>query len=119
MKVVEIDDCNEFYSKIKEFEGQKLYVYLYGSNQENGESWCIDCRNALEKVKSECNKVENSVLVLAATGSREAHRKPDNFYKIDSTTKVQSIPTLINWKDKSRLVEAECADNSKLQRFFQ
>jgi len=102
-------------------EGEKLFVYYFGDIEaETCKSWCSDCRSTDSSIRETINKLPGAVLLEVQVGIKEDWKKETNIYRNHASAKVTNIPTLIKWTrsgPEERLVEAEIADQKRLDNF--
>ncbi|KAI9253821.1 hypothetical protein BDA99DRAFT_164254 [Phascolomyces articulosus] len=104
-------------------EHSPVFVLFFGNElPETSESWCPDCVIADPRVRKAVldHAPSNSALIEAPVGLRDEWRSSTNAYR--SRFSLTAIPTLFHWTKNGpgeRLVEADCADASKLQAFVE
>ncbi|XP_065207830.1 thioredoxin domain-containing protein 17-like [Planococcus citri] len=94
---------------------QRIVVVFCGALDENGLSWCPDCRNALPVIE---DAIQNTAVPNVRSAylfvgiQRDEWKNPNNYYKMDNHLKLTNVPTIICWdrgKLVARLVEEDCA----------
>ncbi|KAF9901842.1 Thioredoxin domain-containing protein 17 [Lobosporangium transversale] len=121
VKVPTIDSLHEVITKaVEENKDKDIYIYYYASvDPDTGKSWCPDCVKAGPVVAGRFSKLDNVVLIDAPVGDRPTWKDMSHPYRHDKVIKISAVPTLVHWNTKSQLVENDCEDVNKLDRFLQ
>lgn len=119
IKVPVIEDIHRAINKaVDDHKDKDVFVYFYASiDPATGKSWCPDCVTAGPIVEEYFSKIDNAVLVDAPVGDRPKWKDPNHFLRHDSVVKITAVPTLVHWSTKSQLVENDCEDLAKLDKF--
>ncbi|KAF8923777.1 Thioredoxin domain-containing protein 17 [Dissophora ornata] len=121
VKVPTIDRLHEVVNKtVEDNKGKDVFVYFYASiDPATGKSWCPDCVTAGPIVEERFSKLDNVVFVDAPVGDRPTWKDPNHFLRHDKVIKITAVPTLVHWNTLSQLVENDCEDLAKLDKFLQ
>ncbi|KAF9094474.1 Thioredoxin domain-containing protein 17 [Mortierella sp. AD031] len=119
VKVPVIEDIHAAVNQaVQDHKDKDVFVYFYASiDPATGKSWCPDCVTAGPIVENYFCKLDNVVLVDAPVGDRSKWKDPNHFLRHDKDVKITAVPTLIHWSTKSQLVENDCEDLAKLEKF--
>jgi len=104
---------------VKGSDGARLFVFLYGEEGDDGNSWCPDCVNAKPIVEAALDKVSGSVIY--ASCERAAYKAGASFpYRSHKSVMLKALPQLIRLdsatlEPASTLVENECEDAKKVE----
>ncbi|KAG0303428.1 Thioredoxin domain-containing protein 17 [Dissophora globulifera] len=105
---------------VEDNKGKDVYVYFYASIDPNtGKSWCPDCVISGPLVEEVFSKHDNLVLVNVDVGDRPTWKDLNHPLRHDEVVKIKAVPTLVHWSTKSQLVEVDCEDTAKLEKFLQ
>ncbi|KAF8937783.1 hypothetical protein BGZ47_008861 [Haplosporangium gracile] len=119
IKVPVIEDIHRAIgTAVEEHKDKDVFVYFYASiDPATGKSWCPDCVTAGPIIEEYFSKIDNAVLIDAPVGDRPKWKDPNHFLRHDSVVKITAVPTLVHWSTKSQLVENDCEDLTKLDKF--
>ena len=114
---------NNFKEIIKGLLDKKLnfIIYLYGTHDEKGRSWCPDCEVSqplVENVLPKINKFERQKELYFVNIEVDFDKR--DIFKNDKIIKMRRIPTLIyfsNGVEMERLIEKEMASQEALDSF--
>ncbi|KAI9277791.1 hypothetical protein BY458DRAFT_85564 [Sporodiniella umbellata] len=100
--------------------GKPVFVLFFGTEAvETSESWCPDCVIADPLVRKALIPVKDALLLEAPVGLRNDW-KGNATHPYRTQFGVSAIPTLFKWTTAGpgdRLVEEDCADIEKLEKF--
>jgi hypothetical protein len=90
----------------------RVFVYFFG-RKENNVSWCSDCNNAWPIIQKflddpELLNGQTDEFVLVDVGDRPTWKNPENEFRTDPDTKLIAVPTLIEWKKVTFLINLSC-----------
>ncbi|VDO98696.1 unnamed protein product [Soboliphyme baturini] len=115
-----IDDIltlRKFSSQVPTEKG--IFVLLCGTRDEYGRSWCPACERLVTHLKQVAQKVlPRAEMVYVQVGNRSELRNENNPFKKYEETKLNKVPTLLNWRTGQRLNSAEAADYAKVDEFL-
>ncbi|MES1916913.1 MAG: hypothetical protein MHM6MM_008686 [Cercozoa sp. M6MM] len=97
-----------------------LFVYVIGTRDQDGNSWCPDCVKVDEAVRAQV--AQRNAVLLEAQVPREGYKNcPDNAYRVDAQLKINSVPTLLLFASPSEVVaraqDDELLDEATYARF--
>jgi len=109
-----------FKNRVEELKSSqaKLFVLFTGS-KVGGSSWCPDCNDLDEVLKSLKAKVNpDGYLLTVDVGGRDEWKDKANSFRTDPNVKISSIPTLVLWGTQRRLSEDSVLDVENLEMLF-
>ena len=100
---------------------KNFFVFMYGSHDSKGISWCSDCRYAepnINLIKGIIASKEKEKEIYFINIPIDKEKKP--FYKNDIILKLSHVPTLIyfeNGKEIRRIIQDDMFDKKKVVDF--
>ena len=100
---------------------KNFFIYMYGSHDSKGISWCSDCRYAepnINLIKGIIASKEKEKEIYFINIPIDKEKKP--FYKNDIILKLSHVPTLIyfeNGKEIRRIIQDDMFDKKKVVDF--
>ena len=101
---------------------KNFFVYMYGSHDSKGISWCSDCRYAepnINLIKGIIASKENEKEIYFVNIPIDKEKKPS--YKNDNILKLTHVPTLIYFENKNeirRIIQNDMFDKKKVIDFI-
>lgn len=114
----EFDETLVSAQKAAKENGSKLFVFAYGAEGEDGNSWCPDCVDAKPVIEGGLAKVSHAVVY--ASCPRDEYKKGEEFpYRSHKAVKLQALPQLNRvsvdtLESEASLVENDCKDAGKV-----
>jgi thiol-disulfide isomerase/thioredoxin len=121
-KVVTLDRYEAFLQVLQAYHEKKdsvnstnlILVFMANDDAESGQSWCPDCAKAKPIIDEVLQNFDHFDVGYVLVGPRDEWKKDDNPYRLHAL-KVTNVPTVINMRNNTRLVESECFDRDKLR----
>jgi len=100
-----------------------LFLFFGSEDPVSGESWCPDCVTADPVLRAAVTRQRPEITLFECpVGARSDWKnRPGHPYRIDPTTRLARIPTLLMLVDgceRGRLVEADCAKPDLVSAFL-
>ena len=101
---------------------KNFFIYMYGSHDSKGISWCSDCRYAepnINLIKGIIASKEKEKEIYFINIPIDKEKKP--FYKSDNILKLSHVPTLIyfeNGNEIRRIIQNDMFDKKKVVDFI-
>jgi len=100
--------------------GTKLFVFAYGAEGEDGNSWCPDCVDAKPVIEGALSAVAHAV-VYASCDRAEYKTGPAFSHRTHQSVMLQALPQLNvldsnTMKPTRSVVENDCKDAAKIAK---
>ncbi len=100
-----------------------VFLFFGSEEPQNGESWCPDCVTADPVLRAAIRRLRPDLTVFECPVGTRAQWKnhPEHPYRLDPTTRLARIPTLLLLVDgceRGRLVEGDCAQRELVEAFL-
>ncbi len=115
----------DFLANEPDFTGTRLVLVEGGIDPSTGESWCSDCVDAEENVKTilvPFAKQNNVPLDVVEVGTSSEWKDPSHPLRVHKILKVPKIPTLILVKNQKlirSLIEGDISNKDLLHAFLE
>jgi len=115
-----VEGHDAYNQAVEQHKGSVVFAMFSGSKDASGTNWCPDCVVA-EPVVAKVVKTApaDAVFIHCGVGQRDFWKDQGNIFRKDPKLLLKSVPTLLKIGTPRRLEEAQCADESLVQMFFE
>lgn len=116
---LQVEGLGNLMQTLKEHGGKRRIIMFIGAMNENGESWCPDCRDAEPVVEAALKKAPSDIVfILSIVGDKPEWKSPDNEFRTNPEFKLKEIPTIVDYGTDKRLGCEDCKNSEIVDKFF-
>ena len=94
-------------------------LFTSGLDNKTNKKWCPDCVDADPIIKKNLNLLnQTDLLIICSVGERIFWKNKNNIFRTDKRFELESIPTLLQYKTKKKLIEGQCCKENLVKMIF-
>ncbi|CAF3322758.1 unnamed protein product [Rotaria sp. Silwood1] len=100
---------------------KRIFVFFYGSKDNQGHSWCPYCVEVEKPVEKTVEYLlpSNGIFIGCSVGDRSSWKDSNCSFRKDPQLRLTNIPTLVEWGTSKRLTENQLLDSDMIKILFE